>query len=104
MLLVHLEAHVDDDLLLGEVWTGVDLYVDAGDDPRTAVERALAASQEGWGGLDEWLGQFEVDVEVRASVYQVRPDALLDEPVHQETFRPHERYGTQGRRGAIRSE
>ena len=104
MLLVHLEAHVDDDLLLGEVWTGVDLYAAAGKDPRAAVERALAASQEGWGGLDEWLAQFDVDVEVRASVYEIRPDALLDEPVYRETFRPHERYGARSGGEAIRSE
>jgi len=92
-LLVHLEAHVDDDFLLGEIWVNIALYVTAGKDPRVAVERALASSQEEWGGLDEWLTQFDVDVEVRARVYEVRPDTPLGEAVYEETFYPHERYG-----------
>jgi len=89
MLLVQLEERVDEDLLFGEIWVEIALYVTTEDDYRAAVRQALAASWEEWGGLDEWAAQFDADAEVRARVYSILPDTLLSEPVYEEIFHPH---------------
>jgi len=93
MLLVLVERYPFDSPVERNVWVHVCTYLASADDPRQAVEQALKASQEEWGGVDDWLVQFDLYEQVRVRVYEAAPDSQVGPLVYEDTFCPHERYG-----------
>lgn len=88
MLIVAMRREVEWDLLAGPMYDTV-LYIADTDDPRAAVEKAIAAWQAKCGSANLWLSYFADGQELDVDVYPIRP-GILSEPLYSDIFNPGE--------------